>query len=149
VSVFNQGTNIGDLDLVVLDDPLNVAIDGLGATVSTPIPSTYRDTIMVTLKNNSTEFLALSCSVELRNSLSSCGNIFLPANASKGIPVDLVRGAYSWTDWLQPSAQAGTMKLTMRVPPNAPAELVPVKVLPLTIFERPMSARYGTILCAA
>jgi hypothetical protein len=133
VSVFNQGTKIGNLDLVVLDDPLNVAVDGPGATASTPIPSTYRDMVTVTLKNNSAESLALGCSVEVRNFPSSCGNIFLPPNTSKAIPVDLGWGAYSWTDLVQPSAQAASLRLTMRVPSGTSAEMVPFKVLPLSL----------------
>jgi hypothetical protein len=133
VSIFNQDTNIGNLDLVVLDDALNVAIDGLGAAASTPIASASGDKIAVTLKNNSGEFLALECSVELRNSLSSCGNIFLPPTTSKAIAVDLVQDAYSWTDWVQPSAQTGAMKLRMRVPQGTPVEMVPIKVLPLNL----------------
>jgi hypothetical protein len=136
VSVFNHGTNIGDLDLVVLDDPLNVTIDGLGATAATAISSTYGDPITVTLKNNSAEFLALDCSVVLRKSSSPCdniGKIVLPPNASEAIPVDLVRAAYSLTDWVQPSAEAGAVKITMQVPPGTPPEMVPSKLLPLNL----------------
>ncbi len=133
VSIFNQGKRIGNLDLVVLDEPLNVAVDGPGATASSSLPSTYGDTITVTLKNNSDESLALGCSVVVRNLFSSCGNIFLPPNASKAIPVDLGWGAYNWTDLVQPSVQAASLKLTARVPSGTPAEMVPFKMLPLSL----------------
>ena len=133
MSVYNQGADVGNLDLVVLDDPLNVAIDGLGAAATTPLAGTYGNTVTFTLKNNSAEFLALDCEVELRDSPSSCGRIVLPPNAAKAVPVDLVWGAFSWTDLVQPSSQTGGLRLTLQVPPGTPAEMVPVKVLPLNI----------------
>ena len=136
VSIFNQGTNIGKLSLVVLDDPLNVVIDGLGTSVSTAIPSTYGDPITITLKNNSAEFLALDCSVELAKSSSPCdnnGKIVLPPNASKAIPVDLDWSAYSWSELVQPSAEIGMVKLTTQVPEGASPQIVPIKLLPLNL----------------
>src|SRR4051812_16993253 len=131
MSVFNQGADVGDVNLVSLDDPLNVSIEGLGSAAATPISSTYGNSLAVNLKNNSAEFLALDCLLEVNNSSISCGKVVLPPNASKAVPLCLDRCAFSWTDLVQPSTRVGELKLTAQVPAGIPADMVPVKVLPL------------------
>lgn len=133
VKIFNQATEIATLDAVVVDDQLNVAIDGLGSAAATPLPIKAGQTVNLMLKNNSAETLAVNCSAEVRDTSTACGRIVLLPNGSKSVALPLLCSAFRWTDWVQPTAVLGSVKLSTDVPPGTPQEMTPVKSVALSL----------------
>ena len=140
MKLFNQSTKLVDLTAVSLDDALNVSIDGNGSSIDKPLTTVNGSPATIVLKNGSAEFLAFTCSLVVNGAEQDFPLVDLPPSGSRPLTIALPRKAFSLTDWVQPSARTGELRIKMLVPKGIRDELVPIRVLPVNLMMMGASA---------
>jgi hypothetical protein len=126
VGVFNGSTFLGDLEIVALDVPLNISIDGDGASADKPLAFVDGEESYILLKN--ADAIAYPVDWCLQEDQSSdCDKTTLAPHGSARIRVKPDHKLFSLPEWVHPSALKGLLELHLSGPDKVKKELLPVQ----------------------
>lgn len=136
--LFNQLDEIGDLDAVAVDVPLNITLDGNG-TPEKPLKFAYGRTVALTLKNGGTEFFSLDWRFQLGGTVVATGTvaketgIILTPNGRSRIVLTPPKEVYSWKDFVRPTERNGLLIVSQHGPHGVSNDLLPVQAIPVNL----------------
>ncbi len=130
--LFNQNDEIGELNAVAVDVPLNVTLDGNG-TPEKPLKFAYGRTDTLTLKNGGTEFFSVDWRFQLGGTVVKTGTVILIPNGRTRIEVSPPKEVYSWKDFVRPTERNGLLIVSQHGPHGVAGDLLPVEAIPVRL----------------
>ena len=138
VTLFNGNTELGELRGTAIDVPLNIAIEGEGAS-NKNLGYTENTGATLTLKNGDAEAYPLKWQLLLDGRVIGESTTRIPPDGIARIPLPPNPDAYSWTDWVHPATKTATLILQLQGPEKFPQEMLPERALPVTLAMSPSS----------
>ncbi|MGA3344799.1 MAG: hypothetical protein ABSC76_08025 [Terracidiphilus sp.] len=151
--LFNQLDEIGELNAVAVDVPLNITLEGNG-TPEKPLKFAYGRTVAVTLKNGGTEFFSLDWRFQLGGTVVASGSIekntgiILTPNGLTRILLSPPKEVYSWKDFVRPTERNGLLLVTQHGPHGVSNDLLPVQSIPVNLTMMRMGPDQTEVLFA-
>ncbi|MGD0095771.1 MAG: hypothetical protein ABSB60_04710 [Terracidiphilus sp.] len=145
--LFNQNDEIGQLDAVAVDVPLNITLDGNG-TPEKPLKFTYGRTVALTLKNGGTEFFSLDWRFQLGGTVVKTDHVILIPNGRSRIQLSPPKEVYSWKDFIRPTERNGLLIVSQRGPHGVSSDLLPVEAIPVTLTMMRLGPDWTEVLFA-
>jgi hypothetical protein len=130
--LFNQKDQIGELNAVAVDVPLNITLDGNG-TPEKPLKFAYGRTVALTLKNGGTEFFSVDWRFQVGGTVVKSGKVTLVPNGRARIILSPPREVYSWKDFVRPSERNGILLVSQHGPDGVSDDLLPVQAIPVSL----------------
>ncbi len=130
--LFNQNEEIGALDAVAVDVPLNITLDGNG-TPEKPLKFAYGRTVALTLKNGGTEFFTLDWRFQIGGTVVKTGKLILTPNGRTRIVLTPPIEVYSWMDFVRPTERNGLLLVSQHGPHGVSNDLLPIQAIPVNL----------------
>jgi hypothetical protein len=136
--LFNQLDEIGELNAVAVDVPLNITLDGNG-TPEKPLKFAYGRTVALTLKNGGTEFFSLDWRFQLGATVVASGTvekgtgIILTPDGRTRIVLSPPKEVYSWKDFVRPTERNGLLLVSQHGPHGVSNDLLPIQAIPVNL----------------
>ncbi|MGA2350673.1 MAG: hypothetical protein ABSF70_09600 [Terracidiphilus sp.] len=131
-TVFNQLDEIGELNAVAVDVPLNITLEGNG-TPEKPLKFAYGRTVALTLKNGGTEFFSLDWRFQLGGTVVKSGSMILTPDGRSRIVLSPPKEVYSWKDFVRPTERNGLLLVSQHGPHGVSSDLLPVQAIPVNL----------------
>jgi len=146
VPVFNGSTFLGTLEVVALDAPLNISIDGDGSSADKPLAFVRGQEVYITLKNaDATAYLVHWCLIE--GQTKDEGDATLPPHGSARIPIKPASSLFSLPEWVHPSPLKGLLELHLKIGSDKVAKkLLPVQRIAVNLSLMGVSSSTTTLL---
>lgn len=135
--LFNGAVPLGRLEAIEADAPLNVAISEAGA--GRPLVLARGDDATFTLTNNDGQSYPLDWAFQVGGDTLQSGELQLAAHGRAQIQVTPTDDLYTWIDNLRPSTRVGTLLLSLHGPASIPRELLPQRVVQVSLLMRKLS----------
>ena len=133
-TVFNGGTELGQLQMVALDAPFNLLIDGDG-NPDKPLLYTLNQPVTLTVKNSDAEAYLVNWVLQIDGGPRASGQLTIPPDGSSPIVLHPSPDDYFWTDSIRPSTKKAALLLSLAGPEDTQA-LLPARPLPVTLSMR-------------
>ncbi len=130
--VFNGNTEVGTLTTVAGDIPLNITLDGNGAS-GKPLVFPYGRSAVIALKNGSKEFLTLDWRFLIDGTVVKSDTVTMVPNGISRIVFAPPIEVYSWKDFVRPSERTGHLLLRIHAPAGVARELLPSEAVPVNL----------------
>ncbi len=130
--LFNQNEEIGELNAVAVDVPLNITLDGNG-TPEKPLKLAFSRTVALTLKNGGTDFFSLDWRFQVGGTVVKTGTLTLTPNGRARILLTPPKDVYSWKDFIRPTERKGLLLVSQHGPDGVSSELLPVQAIPVNL----------------
>lgn len=141
--LFNGSQQLGKLESVEADAPLNVSITGPGAP-DQKLVLTDGDDSFLTLKNNDSEAYPLDWAFQVDGKTEQSGELQLGPHGTTRIDLAPPDEIYSWRDNVRPASKTGMLTISMHGPPMVARELLPERTLPVDLVLRKLSPGWTT-----
>lgn len=145
--LFNQLDEVGELNAVAVDVPLNITLEGNG-TPEKPLNFGYGHSVALTLKNGGTEFFSLDWRFQLGGKLVKSGTMILTPNGLSRIVLSPPVDVYSWKDFFRPTQRNGLLIVSQHGPHGVSSDLLPVQAIPVTLKMMRLSSDATEVLFA-
>jgi hypothetical protein len=152
VPIFNGSTLLGTIEVVALDAPLNVSIDGDGASPDKPLAFMRGQQAYILVKNADAEAYKFHWHLQAAHT-NYDGDATLPPHGSARIAVTpychllcMDCSLFSWADWVHPSALKGSLQLHMIGSDKVEKELLPVQRIAVNLSLMGASSSTTTLL---
>lgn len=145
--LFNQNDEIGELNAVAVDVPLNITLDGSG-TPEKPLKFAYGRTVALTLKNGGTEFFSLDWRLQLGGTVVKKGMVTLIPNGRTRIEFTPPKEVYSWKDFIRPTERNGLLMVSQHGPHGVANDLLPVEAIPVNLSMMRLGPDWTEVLFA-
>ena len=142
--LFNGTTDLGKLQVVEVDAPLDISITGKGDS-DQPLVLPAGGTASLTIKNNDAEAYPVDWSFQIGGKELQSGELQLAPHGTSRIDLEPTEDLYSWTDNLRPSDKTGQLLLSLHGPPEMARELLPQRTLPVSLLMRKLSASWTSL----
>ncbi|MGC2163534.1 MAG: hypothetical protein WA634_16615 [Silvibacterium sp.] len=143
-SLFNGNDDLGKLQVVEVDAPLDISISGQGGS-GQPLVLAHGDSTSLTIKNNDEEAYPLDWSFQIRGKELQSGELQLAPHGTSRIDLMPTDDLYSWTDNLRPSNKTGQLLLSLHGPPEVARELLPQRTLPVSLLLRKLGPTWTSL----
>jgi len=130
--LFNQNDQIGELNAVAVDVPLNITLDGNG-TADKPLKFAYGRNAVLALKNGGSEFFLVDWRFQVGGTVVKTGTITLAPNGHTRIILSPPREIYSWKDLVRPSERNGILLVSQHGTDGVSDDLLPVQAIPVSL----------------
>jgi hypothetical protein len=133
--LFNQSEEIGELNAVAVDVPLNVTLEGNG-TPEKPLKFVYGRNVALTLKNGGSEFFSLDWRFQIGGTVMDTGTVTLVPNGRTRIVLSSPQAhkeVYSWKDFVRPTERNGLLIVSQHGPHGVASDLLPVEAIPVNM----------------
>jgi hypothetical protein len=145
--LFNQNEEIGTLDAVAVDVPLNITLEGNG-TPEKPLKFMYGRTMALTLKNGGTDFFTLDWRFQIGGTIAKTGETILVPNGRSRIVLTPPREVYSWMDFVRPTERNGLLLVRQHGPHGVSNDLLPVQAIPVNLTMMRLGPNLTEVLFA-
>lgn len=142
--LLNGTVPLGRLQVVEIDAPLDISIDGMGAADQRLVLSKGEDAV-VRLKNNDGEAYPLNWAFELDGRTVESGSLQLAARGTSTITLTPTDDLYSWRDNVRPSHRTGLLLLSLNGPPTVARELLPARTLRVELVMQKLSPAWTSV----
>lgn len=129
--LFNGGTQLGQLQAVEIDAPLDVSVSGDDGVDQT-ILSRGEDSA-VRLRNADGQAYPLDWAFQVDGRTVQSGELQLAAHGTSAVTLTPTDDLYSWRDSVRPSHKTGLLLLSLHGPPEVAHELLPARTLKLNL----------------
>ena len=130
--LFNGTQPLTEVDLLAVDDPLKVSLEGAGQA-NQPISAVQSRPFAIALHNDSAEFLTLAWTFSIQGHAEGQASIRLSPGGTGWLQIMPSQSAYTFDDMMYPSHRVGELRLRLLPPPGTPTDLMPEKVLPVNL----------------
>lgn len=141
--VLNQGGEVGRIEVVAADAPMDVTVNGPGSP-DHPLALFRGGASELTLRNNDAIAYTLDWSLQIGGGQAQSGELELAPHGTSGITLLPGGDLYSWTDAIHPSFQAAHLTLAMQGPPEVSPNMMPSRTLPVALTLRSLSHGWTT-----
>jgi hypothetical protein len=136
--LWNGNVQLGRLQVVEMDAPLDVQISGDGGE-DQPLTLSRGDDSVVRLKNDDGEAYPLDWVFQVDGETVQSGELQLAAHGVSGITLTPTDDLYSWRDGLRPSHKTGLLLLSLHGPPEVAHELLPARTLRVNLVMQKLT----------
>jgi len=148
VTIFNGNTQLGSIDLIEIDAPLNISIDGNGSP-DKPLAYALGKPAVIALTNGDPQPYRVHWVFQLHNRAQAAGDLDIAANGGARITIEPSKDGYSLIDVIHPSAKQGVLLLSVAGPANVPSGLLPARTLPVSLLMRRVGETASTTISYA
>jgi hypothetical protein len=142
--VFNGTMELGRLEVVEADAPLDLSISGPGDAAAR-LALTDGTNAEITIKNNDATEYPLDWSFQIDGRGLQSGEVQIAPHGTARIELLPTTDLYAWTDYVRPSSRTGQLLLAMHGPPGVPHELLPQRTLPVKLLMLRLSAGWTSL----
>ena len=141
--LFSGGALLGRLQVVEIDAPLDVTVNGPGAdqalTLSKGADATVR------LKNDDAQAYPLDWTFEIGGKVLQSGELQMAAHGISSITVTPTDDLYSWRDNFRPSEKTGLLLVSLHGPPEIARELLPARTVKVHLIMQKLTPSWTSI----
>jgi hypothetical protein len=131
--LFNGNFELGRLQVVEANAPLDISISGKGGT-DQRLAMTDGENAEVTLKNNDATAYPLDWSFQIDGRVLQSGELQLGPQGTSRIDLLPTDDLYLWTDYVRPSDKTGQLLLSLHGPPEVAREVLPERTLQVSLL---------------
>lgn len=142
--IFNGANQLGQLQAVEADAPIDVSITGPGGS-GQKLALTDGENAEITIKNNDATAYPLDWSFQIEGRGLQSGELQLAPHGTARIELLPTTDLYTWADYVHPSDKTGQLLLALHGPPEVPREVLPQRTLQVNLLMRRLNPGWTSI----